>query len=230
MGQSIAHSDPSERRALLRRFLGALGEALVYAASRSEDQGAAAALDGFARLTRSIDPMSDWPDRDVSLARVPVCRFWDAALDAGARSAASPLTSALRALGPSLSWTQNPNYRRQPPGPAFLENYGYAVIAGPADGPPGLALDPRLAVGVLLLGPGTLYPRHEHPAVEIYYTLTSEGEWWKGAGPWRREPTATAIYHAPNVPHATWAGSSPLLAVYLWRGALATHARLTLAC
>jgi hypothetical protein len=229
MGQSIAHSDPSERRALLRRFLGALDDALVYAGSTSEDQGTAAALDGFAGLTRSIDPMSDGPDGDVSLERLPVCRFWDSALDAGAHSAAGPLRSALRALGPSLSWTQNPNYRRQPPAPAFLENYGYAVIAGPADGPPGLVLDPRLAVGVLLLGPGTLYPLHEHPAIEIYYTLTSEGEWWKGAGPWRPEPPATAIYHVPNVPHATRAGSSPLLALYLWRGDLATHAKLTLA-
>jgi hypothetical protein len=227
MDQSIAHSDPSERRALLRRFLGALGKALFYAASRSEDQGTAAALDGFARLTRSIDPMSDWPDRDVSLARLPVCRFWDSALDAGARGAASPFSSALRTLGPSLSWTQNPNYRRQPPGPAFLENYGYAVIAGPADGPPGLALDPRLAVGVLLLGPGTLYPLHEHPAVEIYCPLTLEGEWWLGNGPWRREPPAAIIYHAPSVRHAMRAGSSPLLAVYIWRGDLATHARLS---
>ena len=229
MGQSIAHSDPSERRALLRRFLDALGDALVFAGSSSEDEGPAAALDGFARLTRSIDPTSDWPDRDVSLERLPACRFWDGALEAGARSAAGPLSSALRALGPSLSWTQNPNYRRRPPGPAFLENYGYAVIAGPADGPPAIAVDPRLALGVLLLGPGTHYPLHEHPAIEIYYTLTSEGEWWKGAGPWRREPPATAIYHAPNMPHAMRAGGSPLLAVYLWRGDLATHASLTLA-
>lgn len=44
MGQSIAHSDPSERRALLRRFLGALGEALVCAGSIADDQGTAAAL------------------------------------------------------------------------------------------------------------------------------------------------------------------------------------------
>jgi len=227
MGQSIAHSDPSGRRALLRRFLDALVDALVSAGSSSQDPGTAAALDGFARLTRSIDPMSDWPDRGVSIERLPVCQYWDGALEAGTRSAAEPLSSALRALGPSLSWTQNPNYRRQPPGPAFLEKYGYAVIAGPADGPPGLMLDLRLAIGVLLLGPGTHYPLHEHPAVEVYYTLTSEGEWWKGAGPWRREPPATAVYHAPNVPHAMRAASSPLLAVYLWRGDLATHARLT---
>jgi Dimethlysulfonioproprionate lyase len=227
MVQSIAHSDPSERPALLRRFLDALGEALVCAGSSSEDRGTAAALDGFARLTHSIDPMSDWPDRDVSPARLPVCRFWDSALDAGARGAAGPLSSALRALGPSLSWTQNPNYRRQPPGPAFLENYGYAVIAGPADGPPGLALDSRLAVGVLLLGPGTLYPLHEHPAVEIYCPLTLDAEWWLGDGPWRREPPAAIIYHAPGVRHAMRAGLSPLLAVYVWRGDLATHARLS---
>jgi hypothetical protein len=44
MVQSIAHSDPSEP-ALLRRFLGALGEALVCAGSNSEDQGTAAALE-----------------------------------------------------------------------------------------------------------------------------------------------------------------------------------------
>jgi hypothetical protein len=221
------HSDPSERPDLLRRFLGALGDALARAGSSSEDQGTAAALDGFARLMRSIDPMSDWPDRNVSPERLPVCRFWDGALDAGARSAAEPLSSALRALGPLLSWTQNPNYRRQPPGPAFLENYGYAVIAGPADGPPGLALDPRVAVGVLLLGPGTLYPLHEHPAVEIYCPVTGDAEWWRGNGPWRREPAAAVIYHAPKARHAMRAGLLPLLAVYIWRGDLATHARLS---
>jgi quercetin dioxygenase-like cupin family protein len=171
--------------------------------------------------------MSDWPDRGVSLERLPVCQYWDGALNAGARSAAERLSSALRALGPSLSWTQNPNYRRQPPDPTFLENYGYAVIAGPVDGPPGLVPDARLALGVLLLGPGTLYPLHEHPAVEIYCPVTSEGEWWKGAGPWHREPPAATIFHAPNVPHAMRASGSPLLALYLWRGDLATHAKLT---
>jgi len=48
MVQSIAHSDPSERPALLRRFLGALGEAPVCAGSSAEDEGPAAAPDGCA--------------------------------------------------------------------------------------------------------------------------------------------------------------------------------------
>jgi hypothetical protein len=224
MGQSIAHSDPPERRTILRRLLIALEGAL--AASATGDKSIAAPLGEFARLTRSIDATSAWPDRDVSPERLPVCRFWESALDAAAGSPTGPLSSALRQLGPSLSWAQNPNYRRHPPGPTFLDNYGYAVIVGPADGPPAIAVDPRLALGVLLLGPGTHYPLHEHPAIEIYYTLTPEGEWWMGAGPWRREALGTAIYHAPNVPHATRAGGSPLLALYLWRGDLATHATL----
>lgn len=226
IGQSIAHSDRGEPRAALARFLVALDEALVGAAAVTGDESTAAALGELAQRTRAVDATRDWPGTGVSPKRVPVCRFWDSALQGGARGAAHSLVSALGLLGPLLSWTQNPNYRRRPPDPAFLDNYGYAVIAGPADGPPALAVDPRLALGVLLLGPGTHYPLHDHPAVEIYYTLTAEGEWWRAAGPWRREPPGTAIYHAPNVRHATRAGRSPLLAVYLWRGDLATHARL----
>lgn len=210
-----------------RRFLVALDDALLVAISAAGDRVTAVGLDEFARLTRSIDPTREWPGGAGPREHLPVCRFWDLALEAGAGGAAEPLVSALRALGPSLSWAQNPNYRRDPPDPRFLDNYGYAVIVGPGDGPSALAADPRLAVGVLLLGPETHYPLHAHPAIEIYYTLAPGGEWWRGAGPWRREPPATAIYHAPSVPHATRAGDSPLLAVYIWRGDLATHAALT---
>ena len=88
-------------------------------------------------------------------------------------------------------------------------------------------VEPRLALGVLLLGPGAHYPLHAHPAVEIYYTLTRDGEWWRDDGPWRQEPPGALIHHAPNARHATRAGASPLLAIYLWRGDLATHATLT---
>ncbi len=227
MGQSIAHPAPLERAALLRRLLAAADDSLVAAASAADDESAAAALGEFVSLVRSIDATSGWPGGADSRERLPVCRFWDRAMEAGADGAAGPLVSILRALEPSLTWAQNPNYRRRPPDPTFLDNYGYAVIVGPGDGPPGLAVDLRLALGVLLLGPGAHYPLHAHPATEIYYTLTSEGEWWKGEEPWRREPAATAIHHAPNVPHATRAGGSPLLALYLWRGDLATHATLS---
>lgn len=156
---------------------------------------------------------------------LPVCRFWSVALgQAGAN--VSSLCTGLAALAPRFSWTQNPNYRRTPPSPDFLDNYGYTVLAGPADGPPALARHDRLAFGVLMLGPRSHYPLHRHPAAEVYIPLNT-ALWWRGEGPWREQVPGAVIYHAPNVPHATRAGQTPLLALYLWCGELATHARLT---
>lgn len=211
----------------LARLLRELAAALTAASASSADRATAVVLAEFVRLVGTVDAEATWPEPESARQRLPVCRFCDDALAAASRTAAGSLATALGAQAPALSWTQNPNYRRRPPDPTFLDNYGYAVIAGPADGPPALALTPGLAVGVLLLGPGAHYPLHAHPAVEIYYTLTPDGEWWREDGPWRRQPPGTAIYHAPNQRHATRAGATPLLAIYLWRGDLATHARLT---
>ncbi|HLB80939.1 MAG TPA: dimethylsulfonioproprionate lyase family protein [Dongiaceae bacterium] len=166
---------------------------------------------------------------DVRLAPAAglgVCRWWDAALDGASAGPAASVADALRAHGPHLIWTQNPNYRRRPPDAGFLDNYGYAVIAGPAQAAsPPLVVEHRLAMGVLLLGPGTHYPLHAHPAAELYLALGA-GDWWRDAGPWRREAAGALIHHPPHMPHALRAGPAPLLAVYLWRGDLATAARL----
>ena len=206
MGERIAHPERDAPRAALGRFFAALHAALVAAARSSREPVAARAVDDFARRVSAIATPTTCGDAAPTVSgesgRVAVCRFWDAAL---ADSNPPDLMSALRVLGPTLSWTQNPNYRRRPPDSTFLDNYGYAVIAGPSDGPPALAVAPSLALGVLLLGPHAHYPRHAHPAVELYYTLTT-GEWWREPGPWRSEPVGTAIYHAPNVGHATRAG------------------------
>ena len=83
------------------------------------------------RRTSTIDPSVLV---EPAPARLAVCRFWDTAL----RAARGPLVAPLSELGPSLAWAQNPNYRRRPPDAAFLDNYGYAVIAGPLEGPPAL--------------------------------------------------------------------------------------------
>jgi hypothetical protein len=158
---------------------------------------------------------------------LPVCRFWAPALEAaGGQPSLAGVIHALQALGPWLVWMQNPNYRRSPPSADFLHRYGYAVIAGPAEGPPALVGHCALALGVLLLGPRTHYPQHRHPATEVYVPLNA-GEWWRGDGPWRAEPPGAVIHHGSEVAHATRAGDAPLLAIYLWSGDLGTHARLT---
>lgn len=186
-------------------------------AALSDIGPAAAFLAALRDAPRSIDR----PHADAPFA-LPVCRHWAAAL-----AAASPAAVAapLRALGPALAWTQNPNYRRSPPDPAFLDNYGYAVIAGPAGGAPALVAHEALALGVLLLGPLTHYPRHAHPAAEIYLPLNA-AQWWKGEGPWTAQAPGSVIHHPPHLAHATRSGEAPLLALYLWRGDLATAARL----
>ena len=153
--------------------------------------------------------------------RLPVCRFWDRMV-AAKGAGAGPLLAPLAALGPSLGWVQNPNYVAAPPSPDFLENYGYAVLAGPG----GLVASEELALGVLMLGPGIHYPTHRHPAVEIYIVAAGEAEWQRGEAPWRREPPGTVIRHESMMPHATRTLAEPLLAAYLWRGDLATHARI----
>jgi hypothetical protein len=200
----------------LHKVIKAVSRLLADAAGRDAE------LAAFHELLSSVAPNGGGI---ASAPSLPVCRFWDAALSEPAPHVGG-LCGELAALAPRLSWTQNPNYRRSPPTPAFLDNYGYAVLAGPADGPPALARHDQLAFGVLLLGPHTHYPVHHHPAAEVYIPLNS-AEWWRGDGPWREQPPGAVIHHPPNMPHATRAGDGPLLALYLWRGELATHAKLT---
>jgi Dimethlysulfonioproprionate lyase len=206
---------------VLGEFVAALQTLLLAAAS---DHPAAADIRASAALLADVGRGAGERDEKPVVPRLPVCRFWAAALAAVGPEVAT-LSDPLRRLAPALSWVQNPNYRSRPPAPDFLANYGYAVIVGPEDGPPAPAHDPRLALGVLLLGPGIEYPAHHHPAIEHYVPLTG-ADWWRADEGWRQQPPGTLIHHASNVGHAMRAGRAPLLALYLWRGDLATYARL----
>lgn len=182
--------------------------------------GAAAGFDhALAALTEA--PLASTGARGEAL---PVLRHWDAALAAAKGGPAVNAVGFLDALRPSLRWTQNPNYRAAPPSPGFLAEYGYAQLAGPPQVPT-LLVTEACAFGLLLLGPGLLYPSHRHPAAELYLPLT-EAEWQRGDGPWRRVPAGEPIHHPPHLAHATRAGETPLLALYLWQGDLATRARI----
>jgi uncharacterized RmlC-like cupin family protein len=165
--------------------------------------------------------------RPTGEADLPICRFWPHCLDAGA--AADPViaqfAAALRQLTPSLRWRQNPNYRQAPPSDDFLANYGYVEICGSY----GLVAA-EIRFGVLVLGPGTCYPPHRHPAEEIYIPL-GYGSWQRGeadvtADHWVEQPAGKIIHHPPFVPHATRGLDHALAAIYLWRGDLATEAKL----
>jgi hypothetical protein len=168
----------------------------------------------YARPVRAID--LDHPKANPT--QLSVCRFWLKSLMTGGK-----FVEPLGALSPHLHWVQNPNYVAAPPGPDFLENYGYVVLAGPG----GLVATDSLALGILLLGPKTHYPMHRHPAVEIYVVAAGEAEWRKGQSAWRRQPAGSVIRHETMVPHAMRTLDEPLLAVYLWQGDLKTYAKIT---
>jgi hypothetical protein len=154
-----------------------------------------------------------------------VLRWWDDALARPGPPPTRAAAAALNELHPRLRFTQNPNYVAAPPDPRFLGRYGYAVLAGPRSGPPALVRAETLAFGVLLLGPGTTYPTHVHPAAELYVPL-GPAAWSVGDGPLVERAAGTPIVHAPDVAHATRTGAAPLAALYVWLGALATDARL----
>ncbi len=183
--------------------------------------------DVASRFDRGLSGLSDAPPAPPPARCDPpvsALRHWVAAIHAVQQGRAAAVAVSLEALAPALRWTQNPNYRAAPPSPDFLANYGYAQLAGPPDVPT-LLVTETLAFGLLLLGPGLLYPSHRHPAAEIYLPLTAAA-WQRGEAGWRRVPAGEPIYHPPHLAHATRAGENPLLALYLWQGDLATAARI----
>jgi hypothetical protein len=184
--------------------------------------GIAVRLAGHAEAAGFLPQLTDLLGTTAETApsrpeRLPVQRYWPAA------GAGDPLGGLMAAweLALGAAWRQNPNYRAHPPSGDFLDNYGYLECAGP-EAPVRVS---GLRLGLLLLGPGTLYPAHQHPAEEIYLPL-GPGRWWRAGDDWREQPAGAVIHHPPMCPHATESGGAPLAAIYLWRGQIAPAAEI----
>lgn len=158
--------------------------------------------------------------RSVPGARTPIQAACEAELMAeGDRS---PLARALLDLLPFVHVTRSPSYLAAPPSSSFADNYGYAVICGPQNGPPTLLTDSEIAFGLMFLGPRTHYPLHHHPADEIYYPLTGPSFWQAGVSPWVQRQAGEIIHHPSWLPHATLSADRPLVLLYVWEGDLHT--------
>lgn len=161
--------------------------------------------------------------RTGSGKRLPVGRFTGAAIAAARKGPLKGVAEAFAAVEPVSDWVQNPNYGDGAAGESFLDNYGYAEFVGP-----NRVYESRaLLVGFLMLGPNTHYPDHGHTAEEIYHVMSGWAQWWREGEDWREEPPGAAIHHKPHQRHAMRAGAEPLLALYCWRGEIATPARLS---
>jgi mannose-6-phosphate isomerase-like protein (cupin superfamily) len=142
---------------------------------------------------------------------LPVCAALSEA-EQGAVPLTADLVRAVVRAAPDLRWQQT--YGAVDFGPAFLQGYGWSEFAGlrgpvPSD---------RLAIGVLLLGPQITYPSHAHEAAEIYVPLSGTALWQRGDAAFAPVQPGQVIAHPSWLPHAMRTQSTPLLALYLWRG------------
>ena len=154
-------------------------------------------------------------------ATLSVTQYWSRALEAAQHRPTAALAQSLSSLYPVLQWTQNPGYTIENAGPHFLANYGYAEIIGKD----GMFPSDDLALGILLLGPGTIYAEHCHPASEIYYVVGGTAIWNVGGGPDIASRPGTLITIASGVIHKMWTTVDPLLAIYVWDGDVSARAR-----
>lgn len=190
------------------------GKLLASVAARLTPQSVLVPFADALIAATEIDPLDNAGEAAECL---PVARHWPAALSQDPIGALICETAALH----PQHWRQNPNYRARPPAPGFLDNYGYLEWLGPE----AIYRHDRLRFGLLLLGPHTLYPRHHHPAEEVYLPL-GPGRWFKDGEGWQERVSGAVIHHPPHCGHATESGAAPLAAIYLWRGEIARAAQI----
>lgn len=145
--------------------------------------------------------------------RLPVCRYLDLVFDQPHTANVQLVMTALQAVEPFLEWRQNENYLNRLDND-FLDRYAYSEWIGPG----GFFSSNSLAAGVLLLGPETVYPDHNHPAIEFYHILSGAALWRKSGGNWESKSPGSRIFHQSWQPHAVKTRAEPLLALYFWTG------------
>ncbi len=160
--------------------------------------------------------LAHWPGACVGRERptsaLPVLAWLDAAVAGAPEGALRSLAQELAALATALEWRRS--YTDAEAGARFLERYGYCEIAGDH----GPVASTALSAGFLLLGPGTLYPPHRHPAEELYLPVSGVARWQQGGSAFVERAPGDLIVHGSGEPHAMHSGAAPLLALYLWRG------------
>lgn len=125
---------------------------------------------------------------------------------------ARPLARFVADHRAELRWGQT--YTAADFGQGFIDNYGWLEVFGTR----GHFVNDAAAGGLLILGPGIIYPDHHHIAEEIYIPLTSGTEWRMEEGNFHIRDAGEVIHHASNVSHTMRTGTEPLMALYLWRG------------
>jgi len=127
-----------------------------------------------------------------------------------------------RIVAERTSWAQPyPNYGGQPDMDVLRANYAYSPIIGAAEdvisgnASTALYLSNEVFVGLVLQGPGVVYPSHVHKAAEIYWVISGTADWQLG-DVWSTHGPGAVIFHDNGVRHATVTGDEPQLLLFAW--------------
>jgi hypothetical protein len=178
--------------------------------------GASTALSRLAGQDISVAACREPRPRNLSAC------IWLAETIAATMLVSPSVSASLAEIAPHLRWKQNANYSDELLGEGYMASYAYCEFIGPD----GFFRGDDFLMGLLLLGPDRYYKDHAHPAPELYWTLTGPSLWRRAPGEFETRAAGSAIWHAPNIVHATRTTGEPLLAMWIWTEDTAYPAQL----
>ncbi len=172
---------------------------------------------GVDEVLRELAATAVSPDRAIEREpqHPPPSAFLDAAIRSMPRPELGPLAEAVEAARPHLHWRHGGTYKREDVGTAYEDGHMFCDLVAPK-AKAGVVHAEDFRLGLFLLGPRVFYRDHNHPAPELYLTLTGPSGWRFGHGPWRDLPAGTAIWNEPGRVHATRVYDQPFLTVFSW--------------
>jgi mannose-6-phosphate isomerase-like protein (cupin superfamily) len=161
------------------------------------------------------------PVQSLEPAELPACSHFGAARELGMAGPESAILGGLAGLVGRLRWTYG--YPPDPRWPGLELRIAFTEVFGAK----GIWRSKRMLLGFTLIAPHTHYPAHTHPAIELYLVLAGAALWQLGDAPAAVRPPGSVIVHSSGAPHAMITGAEPLLALFTWRGDLATSPTYT---
>lgn len=159
------------------------------------------------------------PPHAVEPVRFPVVDRW---LDPACELATEdtrPLAELIANVSGDLSWHRSyPNDADDPVIAHLRQGYAYALIAAPATSSYGQApiASADVLVALTIQAPNVLYPRHHHPAVEMYGVVAGNAIWLDGSDQWYHRAPGCVVAHDEHEVHAMATGNDPLLNYVVW--------------
>jgi mannose-6-phosphate isomerase-like protein (cupin superfamily) len=156
------------------------------------------------------------PSQRVEPAKLPACDYLAEALELGVAGPEWAIATGLPQLTQRFHWTYG--YPRDSRYPGLERQVAFTEVLGRT----GIWSSQRMLLGFTLIAPHTHYPAHAHPAIELYLVIAGAATWALGDAPAEILPPGSVIIHPSGAPHAMTTGAEPLLALFTWRGDLAT--------